>query len=494
MLDKLKVNNVCIQASKSLIEALPVPFIAQVRKKGTDFFAAVQSVKDQELVVTSTAAGPAKWTRQSMSSFLEQWTGVVLLAEPAPGAGERDYKKNSQNDQKRALALSAILLIVVSLSLSAAVSTWLSYGMQGIFAIFLLMLKMAGVFITVLLLSHEVNVFNSLLDNVCRPSAKVNCRAVLSSDGAKIGNWLTWSDVGFAYFGGALFTLLAGGMQAVGFLAWLSLLAAPFAAFSVLYQWRKVKQWCLLCLLVQGILLLDLLIAAIAGLYDKPPANSLMITRWALLFLAPGVAWVLLKDYLSLPVQLFAANAQVTRFKQHPGIFKALMSKETAITHPYEGLGIRLGNPEAKHVLIQVCDPTCVHCAAAQPALDRILDEQPEVQVRLLFMATTNSGDKRLPAVRHLLAIAAQGNELLTRKALRDWYGAAIKDYEVFAALYPLDEEAADHNMHIDKLHAWTVAQKVNRTPTYFFDGCQLPPGYNIEDLRYLLAAGLLQE
>jgi len=248
----------------------------------------------------------------------------------------------------------------------------------------------------------------------------------------------------------------------------------------------------MLCLLIQGILLQDLLLSATMGLYSKAPAGIFTMIRWALLFLVPGAAWVLLKDYLSLPVQLSAANAQLARFKQEPDVFKALIPKEPVVTYPYKGLGIHLGNAEAKHVLIQVCDPYCVYCAAAYPVVDRILNEQPDVQVRLLFRVTSDSNDKRQQPVRHLLAIAEEGNQHITRQALRDWYRATVKDYAVFAASYPLPKEITGQDMHIDKLHAWTKWQKIDRTPTYFLDGHRLPPNYNIDDFRYLLIAGML--
>ena len=36
----------------------------------------------------------------------------------------------------------------------------------------------------------------------------------------------------------------------------INILALPYTIFSVYYQWRVAKQWCVLCLVVQGLLIL----------------------------------------------------------------------------------------------------------------------------------------------------------------------------------------------------------------------------------------------
>ncbi|HEY2722735.1 MAG TPA: hypothetical protein VGI82_13465 [Chitinophagaceae bacterium] len=39
-------------------------------------------------------------------------------------------------------------------------------------------------------------------------------------------------------------------------ISWLNIFALPYTLFSVYYQWKVAKQWCILCLAVQGLLLL----------------------------------------------------------------------------------------------------------------------------------------------------------------------------------------------------------------------------------------------
>lgn len=87
-----------------------------------------------------------------------------------------------------------------------------------------------------------------------------------------------------------------------------------------------------------------------------------------------------------------------------------------------------------------------------------------------------------------MLAIADAQNEGLTKMALDDWYLANKKDYNVFAAKYPMNGELQIQNERVNKMKKWCDEVDISFTPTFFYNGFQLPDAYNIKDLKYFLA------
>jgi len=71
---------------------------------------------------------------------------------------------------------------------------------------------------------------------------------------------------------------------------------------------------------------------------------------------------------------------------------------------------------------------------------------------------------------------------------LDDWYGAKEKNYEIFAAQYPVSkEELDDQTTKIDAMAKWCDETEISFTPTIFINGYQLPDTYWADDLKYFL-------
>jgi protein-disulfide isomerase len=93
------------------------------------------------------------------------------------------------------------------------------------------------------------------------------------------------------------------------------------------------------------------------------------------------------------------------RLRHNPQIFNALLAKQKVVTESTEGLGIILGNPNATNKIIKVCNPYCGPCARAHIPMEELLNNNPDVQIQIIFTATNKEGDVRASPVRHLLDI-----------------------------------------------------------------------------------------
>jgi uncharacterized membrane protein len=314
----------------------------------------------------------------------------------------------------------------------ACVIAFVKHNSTTGFSIIFTLLTLFGCIVGGLLIWYELDQYNPILKQICSAGKKANCGAILNSKASKIAG-ISWSTIGFTYFAGGLFTLLFAGITnayALFILAWLNIFAIPYVFFSVYYQWHIAKQWCVLCLCVQGLLVLQLVTALIAEWHTAISINAVISSEIITLILfAYTIPFIIVN--LLLPAYRSAKESkrnktELQRLKHNPEIFEALLSKQKAITESTEGLGIIIGNPKAPHKIIKVCSPYCGPCAKAHISMEELLHNNPDIQIQILFTETNNEGDIKAPLVKHLLAIAESG-ETITRQALDDWYLADKK-------------------------------------------------------------------
>lgn len=365
-------------------------------------------------------------------------------------------------------------------------------------------IAIAGIGISALLLWYEMDKNNPLLKQVCTGIANGNCNAILTGAQAKVFSWLSWSEVGFIYFAGALLMLLsvspiAGVMQILG---WLNILALPYTVFSIYYQWKVAKQWCVLCLAVQVLLVAGAL-NFFANTYQYAatiyiPEN---IPYVLICYAIPLVFWFTVKPFLINLQQAKTTKRQYLRIKFNAEIFETLLKKQKAVKLPKDGMGIKIGDTNATHTLVKVCNPYYGPCSKAHPKIENVLHALPNLKANIIFTAPNNPAHKSYHPVNHLLAIQdKEPDEVVIKQALDDWYLSKQKDYEAFAAKYPLNGELSKQGDKIEKMDNWCTKADIRATPTIFITApgqqsneditlYQMPDAYSIEDLPYFLQA-----
>ncbi len=367
----------------------------------------------------------------------------------------------------------------------------------------IIFLKLAGSAVTGLFLWYQIDKANPLLQQICGLGSQTGCNAILGSKQAKLFNLVSWSEIGFFYFAGGFISLLLAGTNAAPILqvlVLLNVLAIPYTFFSIYYQWKVAKQWCPLCLAVQALLLAEFLSAILISpsfIIQNSTfniQNSFLSTvnhqlpTLFLSFFLPIIAWYLIKPLLLQTEEAKRQKRELLKFKYDTRIFDALIAKQNPVNSSTDVLGITIGNPHAHNTIIKVCNPYCPPCARAHPQIDELLEANPDLKVQILFTTTNDENDRGNKPVKHLLAITAQNNEMLTRKALDDWYLPGKKDYEVFAAKYPMNGEIKLQEAKVEAMNKWCKETGIAFTPTFFVNGYQLPDVYTVGDLKYFLS------
>ncbi|RPE12276.1 vitamin K epoxide reductase [Chitinophaga lutea] len=493
VLNRFGVDNLAARFDGDKLFALPTPFIVQLKgmKSGRDYFSIVKKMEGDNIHYYEPTN--YKWNVSKADNFLARYKGVALLAEAGAFAGEKDFvKKAKEEKRKRGLYWLVMLFLPLVLCI-AGITGFMQHGAAVWPSLGYGLLALGGVSVGFLLLWYELDQHNPALQQICGIGKKTNCGAILQSGAATIGG-VSWSVIGFSYFAGNLLLLLFGGLQniqALAVLGWLSMLALPYVFFSLYYQWRIARQWCVLCLCAQAILVLQSVIFIASGWPGAFPVAEIGPGWIPLVLLAYGAPFMAVNALL--PVFKKAKESKenkdnLQRLKHNPQIFDALLVKQKRMAVPPDGLGIVLGNPAAPHKIIKVCNPYCGPCARAHAPIEELLENNPNVQLQIIFTASNREGDTAAAPVKHLLAISEQskGNEEVIKKGLDDWYLADIKDYEKFAAKHPISGESKQEHK-IDAMRRWCEETGISFTPTFFVNGYQLPDIYSAGDLKHFL-------
>jgi len=138
-------------------------------------------------------------------------------------------------------------------------------------------------------------------------------------------------------------------------------------------------------------------------------------------------------------------------------------------------------------MIIKVCNPYCGPCAKAHPELEEIIKHNNDVQLKIIFTSKNNENDRGAIVVKHLLAIAAEENATKTQESLDDWYLSEQKNYNGFAAKYPMNGELKQQDEKIEAMSKWCDQAEIMFTPTIFVNGHRLPENYNVEELKNIL-------
>jgi len=489
------VQNISLKTSIEQLHNLPTPCIVPIKSQenGQNLFTVIDSVSGKSL----NYYHPTKhrWKNIDVIDFEKQWSsGIVLLADTEDAHGEKEFGLNRREEKRLNIARYATFLSLPLLVIFTIFFSLIGQGAASVQPTIFTMLVLTGCIIGGLLLWYELDQYNPILQQICNSGKKANCGAILNSKQSKIGG-ISWSVIGFTYFTGSLITLLIFGVSnqtALYLLSWLNASDMTYVFFSVYYQWRIVNQWCVLCLCVQGILVLQLL-TALAAKWHTITSLSAVFAMAALvpIILAFTIPFILIS--LLLPAYRTAKEGahdkrELQRLKHRPEIFSALLGKQKAISESTEGLGIILGKKNAIHQIIKVCSPYCGPCAKAHSPIEELLANNPDVRIQIIFTASSDPGDIRMPPVAHFLSIAEKVEEANIKEALSDWYLADKKDYKVFAEKHPMYGKPDNQAEKLNAMSNWCSKMNITFTPTFFVNGHQLPDIYNVNDLKYFFS------
>lgn len=411
---------------------------------------------------------------RKVKDFDNTWSGNVMFTEPTAklSAGYNSLLKKEK--QQKAFGVIAIILIIgalLSLSVTAG----------SVPATLLVITNCTGLYFSWLIAQKEFGISNSISDKICSLVKQSRCESVLFSKGAKLFNWLTWGDVGIVYFSASLVFLLYSLLtyQPINLYFAISLAGLVFPFYSVYYQWRVVKQWCMLCIAVLAILFINSTISLLAINFQSLAGKALYpFAILAILFAITLSAWQVLKALYKKSLSALSNEIKATRLKRNPEIFNALLEKQEAnpINLPEKDEPLQFGNPEAPYQLVIACNPYCGPCAKAHHAVEEVYKKYPDkLSVTVRFALNNNDeNDKTVSTAKEIIKAAVAK----PFDAIKDWYN--LFDLEKFKQLHHTNGEIVDSLL--EKHISWNKKIEIKGTPTFFVNGRQLPKIFNWVD------------
>ncbi|TAE36373.1 MAG: peptidase C39 bacteriocin processing [Runella slithyformis] len=487
VLTDFKVPNLATRISPEQLTTIPLPAVAYLTVNG-GIFAPVRSV-GQMVEWFDTNRG---WQKEAWNDFVTKWDGVMLLVAPDQQSGEADYAVQKRKQLIENLRVPFVIgsLVLLVGALFYGLLQKVDFATSGLYYS-LLLTKTIGTIISGLLVWHGIDSQNSFLQSVCKLNDTTNCNNILSSPAAKLFDWLSWSEVGLFYFGGGLIYLLSspltpdGGTQETFLspLRGLGALALPYTFWSVWYQWRVARQWCVLCLGIQVLLWVEFLISSPQtpeGGFNtvfKAPFGGLGA------FLILPVLWALLKPYFQRAMPYEPLLREFQKLKFDPIYLEGLLNKQRNLPPIFDGMEvIEMGNPEAEHTLILVSNPTCAACRRNHLALEKLLQTTNNLKCQVILAA--NPQDEAGKVALQILSLPPH----LMATALHSWFereGQQWKQWRKQNDGNPEDPAAVQQlRMHL----YWVQMAGINAAPKVFLNAVELPPFYNMAELPKLMA------
>lgn len=475
VLDHFGIENYALDIPKEIetLDLVPNSFLAVVKTKEHDGFAMVSRQSNG----FQLSFDGNKKSIFSKIGFLEVWTGVIV--------GVENDKQNLAPDVKSTNFTKSILYITIGL-----LSVFLLYKVNLFQAIHFL-LSLGGIAICVLILQHELGLHSKILDKFCsEENKKTSCDAVLKSKGATIFRTLKFSDVGIIYFVSltvSWFSLVNSntGYNSIGLI---TLLAIPFTFFSIYYQYKIVKKWCLLCLSVVSVLWLQAISLLFIDMNDTVFVFSLRsVLLTAFNFLAVFALWQFISPRLKKEQELKALKIEHFKFKRSYNLFKSMLQKSgeisTSINNSNE---IVLGykeNPLLRVVVIT--NPLCSFCREAHELVENLLkikNKSIQVTVRFNVKEDFNSTDTKIAL--KLIEIYNKEGEQVCLKAMHDIY-STIKPNDWLSKWGEPFEQIYKETIVTAK--EWCSKNSINFTPEILVNGLSYPKEYSRLDLLYFI-------
>lgn len=483
-LEEYGLGSLAVKLGPDKLDAFPLPGIVQVSLSNGSFFFTLTEVSEDRIKFFNEKGESRELPRLD---FLKIWTGVSLIVEGEEGAAESGIIQKIR-DQRIFTGLLTVfsfgLLVWLVFGLVTGWNQWLTESNSGPYLIYF-SLKLIGLSVSGILLWYQQDRSNSTLQKFCSGGKRVDCDEVLNSKAFQLMEGRVNPGImSFAYFFAGLGLLISYPLSSVVFLSWLSLVTIPVVLYSLYYQAIVLEKWCSFCLLIQGILAIEVAMVLWGAFWTGGIA---MPGVSVFLFLLAGMilGWVLIKPVLGQQEEIYEAKRNLAKLKSNKDLFEAALSRSRKIKNEPDGIGILMKGEKPKYKVIKVCNPYCGPCSRVHPVLESLF-EKGNIDLQILF--TLGGGDEQKEkSIRHLLAIDGKGNTELTRQALDDWYLAVKKDYNAFASKYPMNGELSQQKGKIEAMEDWCKEEAISYTPTLFIDGYELPDDYSVGDLKYLL-------
>jgi uncharacterized membrane protein len=468
-LDYFSIDNVAANVPKDAIYQLPNLFLALIEKEGTRSLVLVKRKKEKVALIYQDNTKE----KHSVARFVNLWNGTIIAIEAK--------KKGSALKTINVKAILLTFIAIISVTSIAITTASLHYTLYTI-------ASLIGIVVSYLIEKEELGINTIVSSKVCNVISKKadSCATVINSKEGKMITGISLADTSIIFFSSLFFIT-----QFLGFnntvLYTIALLTLPVIAISYYLQAFKLKQWCMLCLIVSVILISQFVIL------------QTMVFNWEFSFnytlaavsvvLTVSLVWYTLKSYWKDSLQLKTTLKDYNSFKLNKSfLIQALKVGDLYNTKNLpERSRISFGATNPKISIHAITNPLCGFCKESFNIYAKLLKEHPEtVQVNFIFNVVSDE-DNKSNQISATLIDLYQRNKLEAFKALQDWFSnrdinAWQSMYGVSPMLFKLPETIINDHKE------WCSINKLIYTPETIVNGYAYPKnGYELEDIQLFI-------
>ena len=411
----------------------------------------------------------------SVKQFENLWSGVALIAEPDEESIEPEYQRHRiQHFLNNCQDFLLVGIPFISL-------LWMYSGQElHVFETVLFLLYAIGALTCLMLLQKQIYAHGQYADKICSLFKQKDCNDVLESDAAKLFGWISWGEIGLGYFLSNLLLMVAC-PTLIPYLIIINILALPYTIWSIWYQYKVVKQWCMLCMVVQGVLWLAILTAYMGRLIYFPAFNVLDVWKVGMIYIFPALFINKLSSWLAIQKKTIHIKQELNSLKTTEEVFKALLKEQ-----PYYQIGtansnILFGNPDASLRISILTNPHCGPCARMHTRVEKLLQKAGDkLCIQYIFSAFN---DDLLKSNRFLIAAYQNESRAKAEEIYHQWYEKEKNRADTFIQSLGYDITSDSVTEELEQHTQWKETNKLSATPTILVNGYLLPEHYQIEDM-----------
>lgn len=338
-------------------------------------------------------------------------------------------------------------------------------------------------FVTLLIISKTLKGDNLVADKLCDLFSSSSCNDILLSPTAKIFGRYGLGEIGFAYFLTSTFFVLLSSKEHLQYLGGITLGTIVFPIWSVWYQKYKAKSWCVLCLLVIGVIVLQIVSSIIHLQWSliKLPRLLLQGSLWGAVFVTFILVVVHTTSKVAWVNRLIAQSRNLVQLKYHPLVWKSLFDAEREVDCDLFTSKICFGDPKAKYQVTLLSNPYCGPCARIHHKIAQLIEAGARVQYVLCAFSDEWSVINKL-----LIATYLQEGEEYAWATFEDWYlGDTSRGRSCFKE--NLDDTTPEVIEEYAKHQRWQKSAGITTTPTLLLNGRFLPEVYTVDDILFVV-------
>lgn len=472
MLDVYGVKSLGVNIDSKDLSVLTYPCILHTY---SDFVIGLDCSSD---TITFLLHGKKKCVNHD--TFNGTWTGNALMIEETTNAFEPDYKEHKREERVSKIKTHFIPITLIMIVVIGIIGNFSAIGLLDDIRIGL---STIGMLFCILLMEKQLFGESQYGDRVCSLFHQSDCNSVLDGSMAKIFG-ISWSEIGFGYFATniLLLSLFPASSCIVALINWVAML---YGVWSIYYQWRIAKSWCVLCVIVQLVVWAMGITAVFSFLSETFVLNTISSLLSCMVFaFSIMVVHQYASAYMSEKERIHAVQ-QYRALKANSIVAKALIEKGDFHETTLNDSSIIFGNPKARMRVTILSNPHCNPCAKMHKEVEKLLDScGDKICVQYIF----SSFDEQLDdSCRYLISCFLTHKQQIARTLFSNWYEGEKNNYKEIM------------KKNADKLHDITIENELKRhynwrkqtgltaTPTVLVNNRELPKEYKLNDLIMII-------